>query len=169
MMSSKFLGICVLLVCFVVINSANVPSSGRFLRNRSRFLARQEIAEDVPSAQTPYPPAGDKPEVEFDPSLNESEVDQGVPEFQSESIPVEENVGGVDPGFSRLTASRGSSRLVQKRQRTKLAPLKQVDQLKSAALLQPLQPVQALQFQQPQLLAQPILLPDGRIVYSILA
>ncbi|XP_055907917.1 phosphatidylglycerol--prolipoprotein diacylglyceryl transferase-like [Eupeodes corollae] len=64
-MASFIQKISIALIVSLAICSASPARLGRLRSNKSKFLARQEVAEDIPAAQTPYPPAGIQPEVKF--------------------------------------------------------------------------------------------------------
>ncbi|XP_055856219.1 uncharacterized protein LOC129919384 [Episyrphus balteatus] len=64
-MGKLFQTILVIGIVAIALCNATPAKLDKIRSTRNRFLARQEVAEDIP-AQTPYPPAGFRPEVAFD-------------------------------------------------------------------------------------------------------
>ncbi|XP_055856661.1 uncharacterized protein LOC129919712 [Episyrphus balteatus] len=201
---AKFLQI-VLVVGLIAVGSAEPPRrfNQRF-QNRNRFFARQEVATNAAaapqSAVTPYPPAGEKPDIPFDlpnqeaapfpdptygpPDQTYGPPDQtyGPPQPEAD-LPEEpedyDEQTTDEPEAERLVFVKRrpgqSSRLVlQKGQRTFRPQGSASAQLrrpapsfaKSSPRLRQ-SSASSARLQRQNLIAQPILLQDGTLVYSI--
>ncbi|XP_055856228.1 uncharacterized protein LOC129919393 [Episyrphus balteatus] len=64
-MAKFFQTILLIGVVAVALCHATPAKLDKIRSTRNRFFARQEVAEDIPT-QTPYPPAGIRPEIAFD-------------------------------------------------------------------------------------------------------